>query len=141
MSIFKFKWPYKGKLTKDSEIKSNGQPIARILNIEETEEGVFVTGEFYDPESKEAKLITGFDPAGYSLGPFSTAPETLPAYSKWDAELTLALYGVNKEYNMEIKPGTKWGCLIIILASLGFWFVVYVLLHWIITGNGALFEW
>lgn len=30
---------------------------------------------------------------------------------------------------MEIKPGTKWGCLFVTLASLGIWFLIYVLIY------------
>lgn len=144
MSIFKFKWPYKGKLSKDSEVKVAGQPIARVIDVEETEEGIYVTAEFYDPESKEAKLITGFDPAGLSLGPIPANDGTLPGYAKADAEMTMALYGVHPEYTEGswIKPGTKWGCLTVILASLGLWVVVYFILHWLITGQAfPIFDW
>lgn len=148
MSIFKFNWPYAGKLSKESEVKVAGQPIARVIDIEETPEGIVVTAEFYDPESKEAKLVLGIDPTfGLSLGPNPTMQD----YAKADAELTMSMYQSNREGREQdaydaahgwIKPGTRMGCLTVILASIGLWILIYFFLHWAITGEAfPLFEW
>ena len=146
MNIFKFLWPYKEDPTEIRHIKYDGRPIGHVIDVEETEEGLIVTGQF-TPEFTEGpdykKLFIEPDRGFYSLGPIPAKPDNYVDYCKGDAEMTMALYGVHPEYTdgSWIKPGTKWGCLTIVLASLGFWFLVYLILHWIITGNGALFDW
>ena len=124
---FTFKWPYQNKLTKGSEVKSGGEPIARVIDIEETEDGIYVTAEFYDPESKEAKIITGFDPAaGMSLGPYSMMQD----YAKKDAELTASLYGVVYEDKPVVHFNWYWIAAIIVgllmwASAAGIWWLVH----------------
>lgn len=139
MSIFKFLWPYKEDPNKIEDIKYNGQPIGKVVNIETTDEGVIVTGEF-TPEFTEGpdykKLFLEPDRGFYSLGPIVPTDHTLQSYSQADVEMTMALF--NKKYDDDhgwIKPGTRMGCLTVILASLGLWFVVYFIIHWVVTGD------
>lgn len=153
MKIFKFKFPgFSKEEVEELPIKYKGQPIGRILDVEETEDGLIITGQFNEdiaaePAFKHMFLDTD-DLAAFSLGPMIPA-ETLAEYSEADVRMTMELY--NQRFNDCMdeqpadhwiwKPGTKWGCLMVILAALGFWFVMYVLLHWFLTGNGALFDW
>ena len=146
MKIFKFKWPYKESVSDISEIKYNGQPVGKILEVEETDEGIIVTGQMFEefiesPEYKKLFLDTD-DMAAYSLGPFPTMEE----YAKADIDLTMSLFPVwDKQYDDNhgwIKPGTRMGCATVILASLGLWIVVYFMLHWLITGQAfPIFDW
>jgi len=146
MSLFKFLWPYKEDPNKIENINYGGRPIGTVVNVETTDEGVIVTGEFTKeftegPDYK--KLFIEPEKGFYSLGPIPADPKNYVDYCKADAEMTMALYGVHPELEQHWihKPGTKWGCLMAILAGIGFWFLVYVILHWIITGSGALLEW
>ncbi len=80
MKQIKFRWPYKGKLSRDSHINYNGRPIGQVTNIEETEDGLVVTGEF----TKE-----------FTEGP--DYERLFIEYTKADAEMTMALYGVHPD--------------------------------------------
>lgn len=138
MGIFKFRWPYKEDPATIENIKYNGQPIGKVIGIENTDEGVIVTGEF-SPEFTEGpdykKLFIEPDRGFYSLGPIPT-DQTMQDYAKADIEMTMALYNVKYDDGHGwIKPGTKWGCATVILASIGLWFLVYFIIHWLVTGH------
>ena len=139
MKQIKFRWPYKGKLSRDSHINYNDRPIGQVTNIEETEDGLVVTGEFtkeFTEGPDYERLFIEPDKGFYSLGPIPANPDNYIEYSKADAEMTMALYGVHPDVEGSwIKPGTKWGCLTVILASIGLWVLIYTIIHWIVTGE------
>lgn len=154
MSIFKFRWPYKDDPRKIKNINYNGQPIGTVTDIENTDDGIIVTGEFSQeftegPDYK--KLFIEPDVGFYSLGPIPANPKNYLEYSAADAELTMSLYQAGREGREQdaydaahgwIKPGTRMGCLTVILASLGLWVFIYFVLHWMITGQAfPIFEW
>lgn len=143
---FSFKWPYKEDPNDIKNIKLDGKPVGHVTAIADTEDGVIVTGEFTEEFRQSAaykKLFVDPDMSYYSLGPIPANPENyLQDYAKADVEMTMALYGVHPEMEEAwIHPGNWWKRLILLLAALGLWFVIYVVLHWLITGNGALFDW
>lgn len=143
MKIFKFKFPgFRKDQIEDLPLKYHGMPIGQIIDVEETPEGLIVTGQLSE-EAAQDPLIQGMFFDTQSLHALSVGPgsafgfDKMRDYAKADAEMTMALYGVHPEYTdgSWIKPGTKWGCLTVILASLGLWFVVYFIIHWLVTGD------
>ena len=100
MKQIKFRWPYKGKLSRDSRINYNGRPIGQVTNIEETEDGLVVTGEFtkeFTEGPDYERLFIEPDKGFYSLGPIPANPDNYIEYTKADAEMTMALYGVHPD--------------------------------------------
>ncbi len=74
MKIFKFKFPgFTKDQIEDLPIKYRGQPIGKILDVEETEEGLIVIGQFNDDIASEPAFKHMFldtdDLMALSLGP------------------------------------------------------------------------
>lgn len=83
MKQIKFRWPYKGKLSRDSHINYNGRPIGQVTNIEETEDGLVVTGEFtkeFTEGPDYERLFIEPDKGFYSLGPIPANPDDVKAF-------------------------------------------------------------
>jgi len=107
-------------------IKYHGKEIGQILDVEETGEGLIVTGEIFDLGPDFEGL---FKPPldVFSLGPLFSLPEPtksitealekgvdpfpsdhglMPAYAKADVKATMSLYGI--EHKEKKMGSAKW---------------------------------
>ncbi len=139
MKIFKFRLPFQGFRKDEVErlpIKYQGRSVGKIIDVQETEDGLYVTGQLDDDLVDDpAFKHTLFGTDGqYFLSIHGTVTESMQDYAKADVKLTNRLYPTmylppDLEPGHSHKSDTTLGWLMVVLATLIFWFVVYMLIH------------